>query len=189
MRGTVVDRALRVAFWCGVPIATAALLFWPAGSVLVVGDNPFSLVLNPVQTSLPFPLGELWYFYPATAFGLAVLLSWLLVRGREHASASVTPVWLVTFFLPTLLAGIESIKLIQWSMRCNSMTAPRPVTDVVMEGASLTALALFVSIVIGGLSARYSGHRCMLWLPVPLVVPAVLVSIALPWWLVWRMVS
>lgn len=189
VRAILADKVLHVAFWCGVPVATLAILLWPARSVLVVGDNPFSLVLNPVQTSLPFPLGELWYFYPATAFGLAVLLVWLVVQRRKHVPADAPSVWLLAFFLPTLVAGIESIKLMQWSMRSHSITAPRPVNDVIIEGASLNALAFFITIVMGGLSARSSGHRSMFWLPVPLAVPAVLASVALPWWLMWLLVS
>jgi uncharacterized membrane protein YhaH (DUF805 family) len=103
-----VERAACAAFWCGVPVATGCILFWPQGSVLYVGDGPFSLELNAVVSRLPSPLGDFWFFYPATLFALAILVGSVAARRWHPTRRTARPVPLPTFFLPTYIAGIES---------------------------------------------------------------------------------
>ena len=85
-------RAAGLAFWIGLPLTLLAVPLWPRGSVLVVGDDPFSLELNPVRSSLPPPFDELSFFYPATLAGLGVLALATMARpwwGRRYRVASV----------------------------------------------------------------------------------------------------
>jgi hypothetical protein len=74
-------------------------------------------------------------------------------------------------------------------MRCHSLTAPPRLEDVVLNGAALSASALLLTIVLGALAARAWGHRSRMGLPVPPVVGAIVVSVLLPWWLLWRLVA
>jgi len=185
---TLLERAARIAFWIGAPLAVAGLLFWPRGSVIVVRDAPFSLEINPVRSTLPSPLSDLLFFYPATILALGVLLActsarhwrWLAVHRRE--------VWLPTFFLPTCLAGMESTGLITWSMRCHSVTSPLAVRAILFDGAVLSAGTLVLTTVLGGLSALAWGHRSRIGLRVPPVVGAIVAAVAMQWCVLLRLV-
>jgi hypothetical protein len=178
-------RTARRAFWIGVPASVATVLFWPSHSVLYVGDDPFSLVLNPVRSALPPPLDDISFFYPATVLSLGILALCALTRRACGVRYEAWPPRLPTFFLPTYLAAIESIDLLSRSMRCHSMTAPAPLDEVLAQGVVLTAAACAVTILAGALAASACGHRSRGLLPVPGVIFPIVAGALLPWWLVW----
>jgi hypothetical protein len=166
----------RRAFWAGVPLACAAILFWPAGSTLRVRDVPFALELNGVDSRLPWPIADAWYHYPATLLALAVLG---LVAVRR--SPGRPPLWLPTFFLPTCLCGIESTALLSWSLRCHAVVDPPEPAAVIVAGFLLSNAVLLATVAAGACAARRLGCRSRL--PIPPVVGAILAGNALPWWL------
>ena len=180
-----ISRAARTAFWGGVPIAVVAILLRPRGSVLYVGRHTFSLELNPVVSRLPSFLAELWFFYPATLFAVAVLgavvLNLRLHRSRRRRSS----VSLLAVFLPTYIAGIESTQLFSWSLRCHSLSSPPSLSSVILKGVSLSAIALLFTVVAGVAAARSCGRRSRVGMPVPPVVGAIVASVTLLWWFVW----
>lgn len=160
----------RDAFWGGVPLAFAALLFWPRSSVLFVGDG---LELSPVVSLAPRPFDAVAYHYPGTLWALA-LLAVAVVRSRR-------PLTLSTCFLPTLVAGLESAGVLAWHLRCHAVTDPSSLGQVVLDGLWLSSCTLCATIVACAVAARAAGHRCAV--PVPPVAVGVLASAVLPWWL------
>jgi hypothetical protein len=171
----------RRAFWAGVPIAFAAILFWPTGSTLRVGGVPFALELNGVDPRLPWPIADVWSHYPATLLAVAVLV---LVAVRRRPGRQ--PRFLPTFFLPTYVGGIESAGLLSWSLRCHSLVDPPEPAAVLVAGVLLSNAVLLATVAVGALAARTGGHRRLF--PIPPVVGAILASNALPWWLACQLV-
>jgi len=172
--GAAVQRAVTVAWWWGVPVAT---LWMVLRLPPLEGIELFDL--------LPETIADLLYWFPATFFGVAVLGSAVWRRRCEQPGVLPAMVWLPTFFLPTYLAGVESLGVLAWCLRCtpgatlNSATALEKMT----WGMWLTSEALVVSVIAGGVAARVCGHRSTLGLPVPPVVGAIGASMALQWYL------
>jgi len=172
-----------MALWGGVPLVVAVLLFRPHESVVYVGGG--SISINTVPPGLPSPLAELCFFYPATLFSVAVLVglaAWRRVYGARGASQLVE---LSALFLPTYVAGYESIKLVGWSLRCHDIVNPPPMRDVIAAGGALSGAALVSTVVLCGLAARAFGHRSRVRVPVCPGAVAVVTSVALCWWFLW----
>ena len=183
------QRGARAAFWIAVPFTILGILIWPRSSVIVVGSTPFSLEINPVPTGLPSPLADLFLFYPATLLAAGVLLLCKSARHRRWRALHERAVPLPTFFLPAYVAGIESIGLISWSMRCHSVTAPPPLQTVVLDGALLSGAVLLSTMLLGSLAAKAWGHRARIGLPLPPAVGAIAAAIAVQWWFLFAIVS
>jgi len=181
-------RIAHAVFWFGVPLLMLAILLWPEGYVVFVAYEAFSIELIPAPDTLPFPLAELAMFYPATCLGLLLVLAAGVVHRNDRAKgARLVP--LPSLFLPTYLAGLETIGLYLWSLRCHGLVeAPDPI-GAIADGFGLSAVVFLLTIVVGGAVGRVVGHRSRLGLPVPAVVFAIVTSSALPWLVAWRMVQ
>lgn len=182
-------RAARLAFWVGLPLTLMAMPLQPRRSVVYVSWDPFSIELNPIRSSLPPPLDELSFFYPATLLGLGVLILCVIGRPRWGLRYRPWPGRLPVFFLPTCLAGIESVGVLLWSMRCHSVTAPPSLEEVVESGLLLTTTAFAITILTGALAASVFGHRARNAMPVPAVVFPIVAAVTLQWWFLWCVVT
>lgn len=180
----MVARLKSALFWVGVPLVLAAILFWPQHTVLYVTDFPFTLEINPIRSGLPSPLAELWFFYPATLLALAILAVAVARRGSVRLSTARAR----SFFLPTYLAGFESLDLIAWSMRCHSIIDPPDIRQVLTDGMVLSGTALALAIVAGCVAARRMGPRISLRSQVPGAIAATVASVGLIWWFLWVLV-
>jgi hypothetical protein len=177
---------LRIIFWGGTPLAVVFLLCWPDKSVVFIGTD--SISLNPVPPGLPSPLAEFLFFYPTTLFALTVLTGFAIWQWACRQPEASPRMQLSLFFLPTYVAVLESIELLIWSLRCHSVTATPPLTEVIAEGARLTGATLITTMVLGGLAAHVFGHRSRIGLPVCTGAVAVITSLAQAWWLLWALI-
>ena len=154
--------------------------------MLVVGSEPFSLVLNPMDIAAPWPWGQVCSFYPATLVAMAVVA--VAVRVALRSRLTTAPFrFLPTLFLPSYIGGIESVRLVSWSLRCHDLTAPVEPGAAAVSGAILSGVVLLATIALGGVGARALGLRTRFGLPVPAAPIAVLMQTMLLWWVLWSM--
>lgn len=163
-----VSRAGRAAFWLGTPLVVAGSLFWPHRSAW-----------------LPGPLADVSFDYPATLVALAILMFVLVQRRRTPAARPSLS--LAAFDLPTCVAGIESVRLIGWSLRCHGFTDSRQPAEIVASGASLSGAVLLATVAAGALAARACGQRSRLG--VTAVAVAVVAQIMMQWGFLWLFVN
>jgi hypothetical protein len=139
----------------------------------------FDKQLERLTADLPAPLADVAYWYPATILSVCILGIFMLNR-RRGTLGDCQAVWRPTFFLPTYVAGLESPHLFLWSMRCTPGVPPAPLGKLTW-GMVLNAEALLVTVASGTLAALLCGHRSRALLPIPPVVLAIVVGLALPW--------
>jgi len=170
----------RACFWIGVPLVIATALFWPRTIVLYTGGN--ALEFNRPQSPLPTGLADLAYLYRASVLGVAALLITTAALRMLPRSGSPPPVSLPACFLPTYVAGIESTGHVRWAMRCHSLSAHFNIHEFLIGEIHTCAAALAITVIAGTVAALALGHRSWFGIPIPPVVGAILLSVALPWW-------
>jgi hypothetical protein len=172
---------LERVFWFGTPAAMAAVLFWPRPTVVRVGAS-----LSLLPESLPEALALVWYFFPGTLLGLAVMcLSVAACALRSAGRTTAAAVWLPTFFLPTYVAGFEAVGLTAWSIRCHS-GATRDFEELIAVAVILTCAVFLLTVLAGTLAARIRGYRSNSRLLTPALVASIVASAELPWLLLWH---
>jgi hypothetical protein len=161
-----------VAYWWCLPFVVLMVVFTGAGT---------EILLDRIYDLLPIPVADLLCYYVATILCLCVLGVFVLHSLRRAAVTAPERIWLPTFFLPTYIAGLESLRLFVWSMRCTPGASSMNPAEEVAWGMVINAEAFLLTIVSGGLAARLCGHRSALGLPIPAVVVPIVAGVALPW--------
>lgn len=180
----LVERACGVCFWLGALAVALGLILPLNGAVESLLVSTFDL--DWTRSRVPVLLAALCWSYPATLLALAVLVGAVVMRRVRGATAHVRSVALPTFLLPTYVAGLESLELLTSPLCPISRSS---LVYAIVTRAIVTGCALLFAIVLGGLGARAWGHHSRMGLPVPPAAGAVAASLALQWWIVWKVLT
>jgi hypothetical protein len=171
-------RLRRLAFWVGVPAVVGTIVLFR--NALYAGDDFVARTLEAIGSALPAPLDDVWFHYLGTLVSLGVLAGFL-ARGPRLAPVPALPV----LFLPTYVAGLESVGLIAWRLRLHWYGYVPTVHELVTVPFVLSVAVQGACVIVCALAARDCGHRSALWLPIPSVAGAIVLATALPWSISW----
>ena len=156
----------RLLFWGGLPLAAAALVQAPKWLLIEIDG-------------LPHAAADVFLFFPATLLALGTLAV-AVGRHRRRARPCAPPYWGAAVLIPILLAGLESVRFVMWTIRCG-MNAPLDSRGYLLLHMALNLGMFVVTVAAAALSAKVVGFRGPLASRLTWASAATMASVALTW--------